>query len=558
MEVLKTKLAWLNQEDCLDFIEDKVGKEPWITVYLSHKSDFEDIGFFCALIPNSKIEDVLNNYSWDLMIGSGMPGCITYGGKDSETKYFRFGNDDGIEPLVLCRDFYGIKPSYQEVSEEFCRFHNLFYDSKNNKYLKFDDDGNEEDIILLGDKEVKIKLKEIKQFIAFKEMHLAVYFDIIRYSNETLEELGIDEKHEIPKKEKMLYHLSIAKCDDSMIDSNKTISLLIGKKLIEGVSKVESGIWPYEKQKEHTDFIIGVDENGENITYICDPNKLANYFGANPEAPHYLTPIFFRREVLNKYFANPEKFSVGDGHLRCSGLWVLRMDNNHEKYVMVFLGDLGQDLSSKEQLYWKNFNIAPDGDKISKVAWKRGFLAEFADPEKADLLFKYKFELFQTKWIKEFGWPLFKPLTTEDQHYYIALRIPLSNDQAEFDQQVLALAKVFIDSLNEECLKKFIPLKGKDEKGISKFEMFLTVEGLTDFQQHIKFLRDFYDLRSSGVGHRKGKKYEKIAPTFQLKEKDLIVVFEDILKKAIMVLQYLEEHLLTNNQCNLKIPGNGS
>ena len=174
------------------------------------------------------------------------------------------------------------------------------------------------------------------------------------------------------------------------------------------------------------------------------------------------------------------------------------------------------------------------------------------------MLFKYKFELFQSKWIEKFGWPLFKPLTTEDQHYYVALRIPLTNDQAEFDQQVLALAKVFIDSLNEECLKKFIPPKGKDEKGISKFEMFLTVEGLTDFQQHIKFLRDFYELRSSGVGHRKGKKYERIAATFQLAERDLIVVFEDILEKAIMLLQYLEECLLISGEFNMDTSGNGS
>ena len=557
MDDLKTKLAWLYQYDCLDFIEKKIDKGPWITVYLSRRSEFEEVLFFCALIPNFRIEDALNNNSWDLMIGSGMPGCVTYSHRDSETKYFRFGDDDGIEPLVLCRDFHGIKPSYTEILEEFRLFHNLYYDSKNNKYLKIDEDGNEEDIILIDDKEVKIKLKEIKQFIAFKEMHLAIYFDIIRYSNETLEELGIIETHETQKKEKMLHHLYVEKWDYSMTDSRKTLSMLNGKKLIAGVSKDKSGIWPYEKQKEYADFIIGVDENGENITYSCNLKSLANYFGANPGAPHYLTPVIFRREVLNKYYANPEKFSIGDGYLRCSGLWNLRMDNNHEKYVMVFLGDLGQDLSFKEQLYWKNFNIAPDGVRISNVAWKRGFQAEFADPEKADLLFKYKFELFQSNWIKKFGWPLFKPLAAEDQHYYRALRIPLTNDQAEFDQQVLALAKVFIDSLNEESLRKFIPAKEKDEKGISKFETFLTVQGLTDFQQHIKFMRDFYDLRSSGVGHRKGKKFEKIAATFQLAERDLIVVFEDILKKMTMLLQYLEERLLRNDEYNQNTSGSG-
>jgi len=312
-------------------------------------------------------------------------------------------------------------------------------------------------------------------------------------------------------------------------------------------------IYPYEKQKEYADFVVGIDENGESITYSSNPK----YFGANPGASNYLTPVFFRREVLNKYYSNPVKFSVGDGYLSCCSVWGLRMDNNHEKYVMVFLGDLGQDLSFNEQQYWKNFNVAPDGVKISDVAWKRGFLAEFAYPEKADLLFKYKFELFKEKWMKKFGWQLFKQLTTEDQHYYIALRIPLTNDQAEFDQQVLGLAKVLIDSLNEEFLQKFIP-KDENEKGISKFEKFLAAKGLTDFQQHIKFMRDLYTLRSSGVGHRKGKEFKKIAVTFQIAEKDLIVVFEDIMKMAVMLLQYLEERLLRNDEYNQNTSGNGA
>lgn len=555
MEDFSTKLAWLHQENCLNFIENKVGKEPWTTVYLSRKSDIEKAVFFCALIPDAKIEDVFNNESWDSTIDSGMPGCITYGDKDSETKYFRFGDDDDIEPLVLCRDFHGIKHSYQEVSEEFRLFHNLFYDSKNNKYVKIDEDGNEEDIIILGDKEVKIKLKEIKQFIAVKEMHLAFYFDIIRYSNETLEELELNEFTELQKKEKMLYRISIGKCDSLTSDGHKSFSLIIGKKLIAGVSKDNSGIYPYEKQKKYTDFIIRVDENGENVTYNCHPKKLLNSFGANPDAPHYLTPVFFRREVLNKYYTNPEKFSVEDSYLRCSGLWDLRMDNNHEKYVMVFLGDLGQDLSYNEQLYWKNFNIAPDGVRISSVAWKRGFLVEFAEPEKADLLFKYRFELFQSRWIKKFGWPLFIPLATEDQHNYKALRIPLTNDQAEFDSQVLGLAKVFIDSLNDKRLQKVIITKVKDEKSISKFERFLAFKDLTDFQEHIKFMRNLWDLRD-GVGHRKGKKFKKIAVVFQLYERDLMVVFEDILINAIILLQYLEERLLINDECKLNLSEN--
>ncbi|MEZ5431153.1 MAG: hypothetical protein R3F31_08240 [Verrucomicrobiales bacterium] len=35
------------------------------------------------------------------------------------------------------------------------------------------------------------------------------------------------------------------------------------------------------------------------------PGALANYFGANPDALNFLTPVFFRPEVLAKYYADP-------------------------------------------------------------------------------------------------------------------------------------------------------------------------------------------------------------------------------------------------------------
>lgn len=132
----------------------------------------------------------------------------------------------------------------------------------------------------------------------------------------------------------------------------------------------------------------------ESQFYTCNPNELADYFGNNPGAPHYLIPVFFRRDVLTKYYSKPELYSVKDGYLRCGGLWGLRIDNNHEKYVVVYLGDLGRDLPPGERAYWKSFNVTPDGT-ISDVNWKRHFLGQFTDPEKADLVFKLQFNFFQ-------------------------------------------------------------------------------------------------------------------------------------------------------------------
>lgn len=532
--------------DWMDYIQKKVGQEQWVTVYCSNRGDWGATYFFSALIPNSKVGEALNNESWDLRIGNGMPGCTEsyFGpGVENQITYLRFGNDDGIEPLIHCREFHGIKKNYVEVSEEFRLFHNLYYDKSYNKFVKIDESGAEEDVILIEEDRVQIKLKPLKQFLAIKEMHLAIFFSIDRYSDKTLANLGLKESRKVVKEGNLHYFCYINEPGVSFKDDKPTLSRLEGKKLIPGMPKEKSGIWPFEEEEDYEDFIIGTDENGNPKLYTCDEDKLSNYFGKNPQAPHYLTPVYFRRDVLTKYYSKPEMYSVEDGYLRCGGLWGLQLDNNHGKYVIVFLGDLGRDLPAAERGYWKSYNIPPDGT-ISDVNWKRNFKGEFTDPEKADLVFKYQFNIFQEKWVKKYGWPLFKSLSEDDEHNFKVLRVPVSNDQSEFDQQSMALTKVIVDSLNEEEIKAQI--KGtvpKDVKGISKLSLWFQEKGLTGSELHIKFLRSLQGLRN-GAGHRKGEAYQRGATYFHLGERPLAMVFEDILKQATDFLEYLDHQLL--------------
>jgi hypothetical protein len=150
-------------KDWADYIQTKVGREQWVTVYSTSRGDWGASFFLSAFIPNDLVEECLEDDSWDYRYGNGHPGCTVYGhGDDSEVKYHRFGNDRGIEPLIICREFHGVREDYVEISEELRLFHNLYYDRANNKYLKFDDSGNEEDVIVIEDGKVKIKLLSLQ------------------------------------------------------------------------------------------------------------------------------------------------------------------------------------------------------------------------------------------------------------------------------------------------------------------------------------------------------------------------------------------------------------
>ena len=58
-------------------------------------------------------------------------------------------------------------------------------------------------------------------------------------------------------------------------------------------------------------------------------------------------------------------------------------------------------------------------------------------------------------------------------------------------------------------------------------------------EEHIIFLRNLWDLRSSGSGHAKGKSYKKASQKFFVEEFHLQDVFEKILQSAEAYLSFM-------------------
>lgn len=178
----------LSQSKIITWLSRDIPMIEMVTVYSSD-------GIYCALIPVSKAEKCLAEISWDLMHGWGMPGAIEYHeGKNKRVEYFRYGSDNGIEPLIIDREFYGMRDNYVEICEEFRLFHQLYHDRKQDRYFKYDNSGNEHLVAIVEPNRVQIRLKEIRQFLAIKEMYLSIQFDYSEHSEYTLEELGLKEE----------------------------------------------------------------------------------------------------------------------------------------------------------------------------------------------------------------------------------------------------------------------------------------------------------------------------------------------------------------------------
>lgn len=523
--------------DWVKNIEGDLGKTEWVTVFaLSGFHEDVDRGtYFSALIANDKIGGVLKKHDWDLRISGGLPGfCTHYVDGKSITEYYRF-SDEGIEPLVYWRTFSGKKESYYEISEEFRLYFNLFeklLDRGEKVFIYTNDDGDEDDVVKVGKESVSIKLKYIKEFLAVKQMHLAIYFEAMRFSDKTLEEVGLSKIDEDIKGKDYVYMLCIRNLD---LGDTKSQGWLLGKKIISGTKHPTPLIWESKEEEKYEEFIIGVDEDGRAVFCSCNTDY--------QETPGFLTPIFFKREVLKKYYDYPEKYSVKDGYAGHDGFWGLRIMNNHRYHVVVWLGDL-KSLPYKEQNHWRAFNLTPGDKKISHADFTRNIEGQFADPDHPELYFKYKFDVLQKSWHEKFGWYIFRPLSEGDAYHMKSLHVPTTNDQKEFDEQVASMTKIIIDSLNEKELSKDFTLS-KDVKSIGKFENYLKSHDFYSAEM-IEFLRNLQSLRSTGVAHCKGSKYEKVKVFFGIGDKELQVIFENILIKCIWILNALEKNFIAN------------
>jgi hypothetical protein len=522
----------LSHHKFLDWIGQDFAPTDMIPVWWKVTTPESDIHVHCALIPNERAEQALANPTWDLKIDGGRPGCVQHGqrGGTSVAEYHRFGGHYEAEPFLLHRSFAGVRRKYVEISEEFRLYHNLYYDRTTDKYLKIDGAGNDTEVIIVEPQRVLVRLLEIRQYLAARTMHLAIYFDDREHSRFSLEELGLEEGAQDTRNGLMKWGIGYG--DFGSIDEWHTSSRLLGKRLFPPLPRKQCGIWPYnDESRKAVAFIVGVDEAGNEML-----DAAAEYGGKSK----CLRPIWFRKTVLDKYFAQPSKYSVEDGYLSCASLWGMWLDNHHADYVVAWLGDLNRDLPYEEQLHWRSHNV-PRCGPLSRVFFGRQIECQPIDSDQPEHLFQTRFDDLIRACNDQLGWRLLMPLAAEDQHYLMAVRVPATDEQKEFDDLVLGLAKLLVDSLNEQKLAEFIPTDvAKGLRGsIAKLEAAFAASGVTAYANHIKFMRDLQNLRSTGSAHRKGSNYEKVAAQFGIGTQNLRTVFRAILTRSIELLDYL-------------------
>lgn len=510
-------------KDKIKEIESRFVKNGWINVYESSSIDFDDSSvLYPCLVTQEYLSNNPDSYSWPMRIGcEGKPtiyGDYTY----------KSNGDENIEPFIFYRSFplLETKDVYFDISEEFILYYNLYEIAESRqkrKYYFIDEVGTLDEVIIIEPKLIKVKLKYLKEYITIRDMRFVVCFDFMRLINiDIIRDWKVEFKETTEREINWIFNHLIRIVD------NKIQSWIIGRAIIEPNSEKKCH---FDCNNKYESFITGFDENGSEVLVECSRSN-----------EKYFKVTYFKKEVLEKYYNDPQKYSV-DGFGIHSKFFSLKIDNNVEDYVPVFLVELS-GLPHKEQLHWKQYNISPqDGMNISATYYRTMIEGRWAEhPETPDLYFKFKYEEFNNNWKKKFGWFFYKPLSEKDSYIFKALHLPTTNNIKSFCEQVLSIVKLTIDRLNEKELQKGLDLIEGD-RGITKLEKFLECNKVS-LPKMYEFLRNLQSLRSGLIAHSfsdSDGNCKKALKYFDLKDDNYIKVAKDIFIKSIFTLNTLEK-----------------
>ena len=541
-------------EEYVDKINARFTEGDEITLCLID-NDYKGESIFCALVDDEHLEACLKYHTWEIR-----PGDYSDRINVHHNRFLSFNQqpEPGVTPFVYVISSKDERKSQFIINNDFRTIYSLFEKFINHQttyFVQTTKTCREIKVLWVEDNVVKANINYIKEFLGITGMNLLLYYDTMIWSDKTYAYWGIKPQMNIladcEDVSFMFSHLS----EPGLDDTKKSGAWFQGKCVIRHENVEELGAWDSEEAGYET-FIVGQDASGNDIEMTCDENQLPNLFTRKGNEYWTLTPVFFHREVLDKYQANADRYIVGDAYLDAPS-WGLKMDNDRtDGLVVVFLKDLG-DLPFEDQQYWKQYNIIPPAIAgLSDTAFMRSICGVPTNPS-ADpvLVFKQKYADLRKAWNNKNGWDLIKPLSVADESDFNNLhQMTDENNLKDFTYQILTLTRSIIDSLNEKELLDRIDksntdyqnyMAGHDNKmdgSLLRLEWYLRTSDSYKAAM-LGYLRKLQSYRSKNAAHRRGtsdKDLKKLERFFGLDKSSQKEALNGIFRQLTVYMEYLK------------------
>lgn len=409
----------------------------------------------------------------------------------------------GGEKLIFRRRFNGISrgPTPVELSQKLIHGLDLHFVPERNAYCRLDSRGDIEDVVRVihqsGESEwdsvdvVTIQRSELDKFMALSKQCLVVRFDFTRVRWGSF--AGWGELNRYTKDDADLYYHGGSDGQGSYCNG-----VMVVRPQVTVTELVKR--WKTEEDstnRKYATFKIYDRKNDVNVETSCARECLSNYFQKS-DLPWEISPAFFRAEVLHRFKADPEKYSLEDRNISCRNAWYLKTyDINEAGQVHTYIGYLA-DLPYEEQLYWQAFNEWPKGP-ISRRALQTDIIGDWYLEHEPLSALKHtisKLDAAPPAWWKKRGEDL-----AEAVHY------PATDSVKEWADEVLALDQFLVEGFLLKPLHTLAEDSGRTIEGnwgpLRVLQEVLSVSGHSDDSAKALVLpmQRLHALRTEVKGH---------------------------------------------------------
>jgi hypothetical protein len=379
-------------------------------------------------------------------------------------------------------------------------------------YCRFDEHGDLDPVVSVTSREdkgsnmalVSFKWEPLEEYLAASDASLVRMFDFTLLRRSGFSGWSNEPTQEFQESDHFFYRRKVM---PGYAAYTRGVQIIRPRRIKEAIFTGITDRWFGQKNKEYVEFIAYDWRNSRIVKISTDPSATTNYFNAEGNSlPFELSPAFFRPEVLLKYKADRDKYTVGERDVSCRAAWHLEaIDVNEAGQVHAYICYLRR-LPYAEQLHWLSFNEPPKAS-ISKRAVINDFEGQFVtfmEPLRKVLSIVGRWHDEKVAW-----WTLC------DEKLLERVNTPLTASRDEWAEAFMDLAKLVVEGFETKPIRAQldaaqVPYNKKEDKTIALLEKLLN-KGETSGEMHrLVGLRTVQLLRSKAKGYVGGSDADQL------------------------------------------------
>lgn len=539
---------WIEAEAHLDFLRRNASADE-LVIYASGEYAF----IHSVAVPNDRLApvDQQDLMQWSFNPYTSIASYVTGGGREdvwverglsgTGTKTLK----DAVQ-LIFGRTFEGWTGpgrTYYEIHQEYAHLTGIHWRPEMRAYCRFNEHGDLEPVVSVTSREDKasnmtlasFKWEPLEEYLAASNASLVRMFDFT-----LLRRSGFTGWSEVPTQEiiELPDFFYCRKVMPGYAAYTRGVQIIRPHRSRQAIFTSNTDGWFGKKNKQHAEF-IAYDWRNKRVTKIStNPVATTNYFQAEGNAlPFELSPAFFRPEVLLKYKADRDKYTVGERDVSCRAAWHLEaIDVNEAGQVHAYICYLRR-LPYAEQLHWLSFNELPK-TSISERAVVNDFQGEwvsFVQPLRKVLSIVQRWRDSNAKW-----WIL------RDEKLLERVNTPLTASRDEWAEAYMDLAKLVVEGFETKTIRARLDEAqisyNKEDKTIALLEKLLAVRTGGQIQK-LDGLRTVQFLRSKAKGHAGGSEAQQLAQDALMEHETFANHFQYVCAQVADELETIEKRM---------------